>query len=102
MTIYENFKNMTINELAEWLDEHGEFSGSPWMIWFDETYCQKCKPETAYAPYLDKNMEFSWCELNDNKCKFFPDMDEVPNNKQVIKMWLESNTENIGCINNGD
>lgn len=89
MTNYETLKNMTIDELTEWLDEYAEFSGSPWLTWFDKTYCQKCEPETDYVPYLDKNMEFSWCELNNDKCKFFPCADEVPNNKQIIRLWLE-------------
>ena len=41
--------------------------------------------------YEDGGREFpcSYCELNGN-CKFFPDLDEAPDNKMIIKMWLET------------
>lgn len=44
--------------------------------------------------YEDGEREFpcSYCELNGN-CKFFPDLDEVPDNKKIIKMWLETEIE---------
>ena len=34
----------------------------------------------------------SYCELNGN-CKFFPNLDETPDNKRITKMWLESEAE---------
>ena len=89
MTQFENFKNMDIDAFAEWLDEHGQFDGSPWMTWFDVQYCKNC--ESVMCRYEDGRREFpaAWCEL-EHKCRFFPDMDEVPSNKDVIKIWLES------------
>ena len=65
---------------------------SPWDNWFYKNYCRKCEPITKENPNCRfcKTLEYAWCELNDNKCKFFPDMKEAPYGKQIIKMWLES------------
>lgn len=89
MAQFEKLQSMDIEELAEWLDKYGQFDGSPWMKWFDELYCKNC--ESIMCHYLDNEYEFpcSWCEIND-KCRFFPEMDEAPDNKEIIKMWLES------------
>lgn len=84
MTVYENFKSMGIDELADWLDEYGMLDGSPWINWFDDNYCSKCKGIS-----VSDTMECGWCELN-NKCKYFQDMDDIPDSKQMIKMWLKS------------
>lgn len=88
MTRFEEFKNMNIDEFAEWLDKYCAFDESPWIKWFDELYCKKCEPIMCH--YEDSKNEFpcSYCELED-KCKFFPDLDEAPDNKMIIKMWLE-------------
>ena len=92
MTQFEKFKNMDIDHLAEWIDEYGQFDSSPWMSWFDEKYCKNC-PDIIYK-YADDSREFpcSYCEVY-NTCKFFPDLDEVPDNKMIIKMWLGSEVE---------
>lgn len=88
-TVFDKLKSMNIDELTEWIDKHGEFDGSPWMSWFDEKYCKKC--ESIMCKYEDGTREFpcSYCELNDN-CKFFPNLDSIPDNKMIIKMWLET------------
>ena len=94
MTVFEKIKSMNIDEFAEWLDAYGTWDGGcPWIKWFDSTYCQNCEPVLVKAEdcYYNKDMEFAWCELNDEKCKFFPDLDEVPDGKQIVKLWLESN-----------
>ena len=90
MNKFKKIKSMSINELAEWIDKYGRFDGSPWMNWWDEHYCNKC--ESIMCHYPDSNLKFpcAWCELHDGKCKFFPEMTEAPNNKEIIKMWLES------------
>jgi hypothetical protein len=95
MTQFENFKAMTIDQLVEWLDAYGRFDESPWIEWFDETYCNKCPAEQHYLHDCTGEQdcyvptESSWCTLN-GKCKFFPDMDEEPDCKDIIKLWLES------------
>ena len=98
MTQFENFKNMDIDALTEWLDKHGQFDGSPWNAWWNEKYCNNCPVEHGYFPddsgeerwYVPT--EFAWCEKH-FKCKFFPDMDDVPDNKDIIKMWLGTECE---------
>ena len=102
MTNYKNLKTMNIDKLAEWLDEYGQFDGSPWSEWFDTNYCKKCKPikcsykdaEKIGLEPLNANYETdcSYCELY-NKCKFFKQLDDIPANKDIIKMWLKSKVE---------
>lgn len=91
-TVFDKFKSMNIHELAEWLNKYGAFDNSPWMSWFDQKYCKNC--EDILCKYEDGVREFpcSYCELNSN-CKYFLDSDEVPDNKMIIKMWLESEVE---------
>lgn len=89
MNNFDNFKSMNIDELVEWLDEYGNFEESPWMNWFNDTYCNnvKCPTEKAYVKDYGREMKFGWCELNGN-CKFFPEFKDIPSNKEIIKMWL--------------
>lgn len=93
MTNYENIKSKHIDELAEWIDSYGNFEKSPWINWFDKNYCSKCEPEIAYLEYIGKECECAWCELHCDKCKYFKDLEATPDNKQMIKMWLESEAE---------
>ena len=92
MTIFETIKNKSIDEYVEWLYNYcRDFDNAPWWDWFDDTYCKKCdgviiKPEES-GYHCD--IECAWCEIN-NKCKFFEEMDNVPDAKQIIKMWLLS------------
>ena len=89
---------MNIDELAKWLDEYGQFDGSPWSEWFDANYCKKCKPikctikETSIGIstiFPGREIDCSYCEL-EKKCKFFKQLDDIPTNKDIIKMWLKS------------
>ena len=89
MKAYDKFKSMSIDELADWLDKYGMFDCSPWLKWFDDNYCSKCESETAFVLHFNKELECSWCELH-GKCKYFKEMEDIPDNKQTIKMWLES------------
>ena len=89
MTQFENIKNMNIEAFSEWLDEHGQFDGSPWMEWFDCKYCSNCEPVMCHYEGSEREFPCAWCEL-EHKCKFFPGMDEAPGNRDIIKMWLES------------
>lgn len=92
MTNFEKIKSMSIEEFSEWLDKYGSFDGSPWMDWFSKKYCNNC--ENIMVKYPNKSgvrcgKEFpcSYCELNGN-CRFFQDLEETPNNEEIIKMWL--------------
>ena len=92
MTVFEMIKSHNIEELVEWLDGYEVSDNTPWIKWWDENYCKKCEAEVDYVPALDAECECAWCELN-GKCKFFKDMDDIPDNKTMIKMWLESECE---------
>ena len=98
MTVFEKFKSMNIDEFTEWIDKYGAHD-SPWVEWFEKTYCYNCPSEQGYMTDNAGEYEWSvpceygWCELNDFKCKFFPDMEEAPDNKDMIKLWLKSEAE---------
>lgn len=102
MTNFDKIKNMSLDELAEWIDEKCIIDNTPWMNWWDKTYCDKCesiiiKAEEAedilgIKPFLNEEYECVYCEVNDH-CRFFEDR-ETPNVKDIIKMWLEVKDEN--------
>ena len=96
MTQFEKFKNMDTEQFADWLDEYGMFDGSPWMEWFDRRYCNNCKPVMCHSADDSREFAFAWCEIYD-KCKYFPESYEQPDNKEVIKMWLESEVDGEGA-----
>ena len=95
---------MTVDELAEWLDENGMFDNSPWSEWFNKRYCENCESiEINYDDSIKKlgleplfhgcTTECAFCELEDEsgvkRCRFFPELDDVPDNLKTIKMWLQ-------------
>lgn len=97
MNNFDMLKNLTKEQLSEWLDKYGMFDGSPWIEWFDKYYCQKCDLVIGYYPSELENEprkghEFTYCDLN-GYCRFFNEMNTIPDNKQIIKMWLESESE---------
>ena len=97
VTNYDFIKKMSIFELAKFLDCYGRFEDSPWMKWFDEKYCENC--ESVKCKYegdmwnADHEFEAAYCELADEsgikRCRFFPDMNDVPDSKQTCLMWLK-------------
>lgn len=92
MTVFEEFQNKNIDELVAWLDEYGQFDKSPWQKWFGEKYCNNCESVMSHYKGSELLIPFAWCELN-GKCKYFQDMDDNPYNKDVIKMWLQTEVE---------
>ena len=102
MTNFHKLKNMTMEELAEFLDEHGMYDDTPWMNWWGKTYCDNCpalklKSEEAQdklgiIPFLNETYECAYCEVYD-KCKYFPDLEETPSARDIIKMWLEAKND---------
>lgn len=89
MTNFENIKAMSIDEFAEWLAKYESWEDTPWIQWFNDNYCDKCELETGTMVDTGKEMLFAWCELHE-KCKFFPDLEDIPDDKEIIKMWLEA------------
>ena len=103
MTKFASVNSKNIDEFAEWLDEHGIYDDSDWDKWFNKNYCQKCEaiimPREEYARIAGwsrsdyrGNIECAYCEVN-GKCRYFQNMDKVPNNIEVIKMWLETEAD---------
>ena len=88
MTNYEYITHMSMDEMAEWLDKYGMFDSSPWMSWFDCRYCKRCPNVMCKSADDSRIFPCSYCEVYDT-CRFFQDLDEVPDNKMIIKMWLE-------------
>ena len=95
---FEKFKAMTLDELANFLDEFGQFDDSPWLRWFDCRYCNKCEPIKCTVSkdselFPGQTIECAYCELND-RCKFFPKIKGIPDNKEIIRIWLNQEVEN--------
>lgn len=103
MTNFAKFKIITVDELAAFLDEFGQFDGAPWTEWFGRNYCDKCesikckhvdaKEKLGISPFsYSGEIDCAYCELNDH-CKFFPQIKGIPDNKEVIKMWLNKEVD---------
>lgn len=92
MIVFDMIKNKNIDELVDWIDEHFAFDSAPYWYWWDKNYCSKC--ETIAS--LDDEGEFAYCEVHNN-CRFFKDMDKIPDTKQIIKMWLLSEVKCTDC-----
>lgn len=88
MTNFEKIKNMNIDELAAWLNKFIVCDDTPWISWFDNTYCKNCEPEMAQIVGEDRWIHCGWCELN-GKCKFFQELDDIPGGEDIVKMWLD-------------
>ena len=98
MNNFNYLKSLSFTELAEWLDKNGQFDGSTWLDWFDNKYCKNCEPivcnEVEHQdalglkpPWLSDTIECAYCEL-EKKCKFFKELNEVPDNKKIIELWF--------------
>ena len=97
MTNFKRIQSMSVEELATWLDEHGQFDTAPWTLWFNDRYCNNCESiELNYEDSRNKigieplsylTCECAFCEINDH-CRFFPKIDGIPSNKEMIEMWL--------------
>lgn len=104
MTNFKRLQTMTVDQLADWLDENGMFDGSPWNDWFNKSFCEKCEPiELNYEDSktilgieplsCDLTSECAYCECHDH-CRFFPEIKDMPDNRKVIEMWLIEEVEN--------
>lgn len=89
MKAIDTIKSFTIDEMVDFLDEYSIHDLTPWFIWWDKNYCNKCMEEIKFNPYYERNSEYTYCELNNN-CRYFQDLNEVPDSKQVLRMWLET------------
>lgn len=89
MTIFEKNKTANIDELAEFLYTSFDRDDALWDEWFDENYCSKCQRITVQPLDYHMPIDVSWCELNEG-CKLCSEITDALDNKQVIKLWLQS------------
>lgn len=89
MTLFESIKAQNIDELVDWIDKYCTFDNALHWKWWDENYCNKCESITTGTNVFGYPQKYAYCELNHN-CRYFKDMKNTPDNKQIIKMWLES------------
>ena len=96
MTNFEKLQSLDIEQFAEWLDKNGMWDNSPWSKWFDLKYCQQCESVKATVKdyFGTRECDFAWCEL-EHKCRYFADNEEIPDCKEIIKMWLEAEVEDV-------
>lgn len=97
MTRYEQFTSMSIEDLATWIDKHGQFDNSPWMNWFDEYYCRNCpsiiltkdeqKEKLGFEVLYNINATCAYCEVH-KECRFFQGR-PTPTLQEIILMWLK-------------
>ena len=102
MTNFDFLRSMSVDELAEWLDENGQFDNSPWANWFNDKYCSNCESITCKVEganigvtplYPEHEIDCAYCEIHKN-CRFFKDQNKVPDVTDIIKMWLLEETNN--------
>ena len=107
MTNFSKIKSMTVDELAEWLYNYSQFENTPWMLSFDEKYCNKCElievryEDTRDALGIDPLLwghptKCAFCEVDPKKCRFFPGLDTVPSSLEMITMWLNEEADENG------
>lgn len=91
MNNFKHLQSMSIDQFVEFLDTNSHHDAA-WWKWFEEKYCNKCESEKYYNDYFQKESKCAYCEIHNN-CRFFPDMDDVPDSKETIKLWLEAEVE---------
>ena len=86
-------KSKSLDDFAEWLwincDNGDE---TPWLDWWNERYCENCEAIKCKIEGINREQLFSHCELHE-VCRFFPELGRVPDNFDIIKMWLDSESE---------
>ena len=88
----EKLKSMNIDELVDWLDKNIDFGVIPWIEQFDKNFCNNCESIKCHYEDSGHDVVCSWCELHD-KCRYFPDLDKIPDMKMMIRMWLETEVQ---------
>lgn len=93
--IYEYLTTLSLEALAEHIDNVAQGNENPWDIWFSNTYCKNCPSieKKEYFMGYPTFQSYAYCELN-HKCKFFLDKDDVLSDREIIELWLRSSKEN--------
>lgn len=97
MNNFEKLQSMGVDQLVEFLDTNGHHDAI-WWKWFEENYCNKCETTMTTIPNCDGEETWltpcvcAYCEVN-GKCRFFPELEDIPDCKETIKLWLEAEVE---------
>lgn len=101
MNNLKKLQTMNIDQLAEFLDANGHHDAI-WWWWFEEKFCEKCETTMTTKPYIDNDGKpwhhaciTAYCEEN-GRCRFFKELDGLPDGKETIRIWLESEAEDNG------
>ena len=89
MTNFEKLKSMNEEEISEFLDSLANIDDNPWIVWFNKRYCENCEAIRSYGRNPNIYYDSTYCEVNGN-CRYFQDKDDIPDNKEMIELWLES------------
>lgn len=94
MNNFEKLQSMSVEELAKWLDKHLAFDDAPHTLWFAKNYCDKCDLVEGQweGTFGTHKCEFAYCEKN-HKCRYFEELPEVPDDVEMVKLWLEAEVE---------
>ena len=92
MTNFEKLKSMNEEEISKFLDSLVNIDDNPWIVWFNKRYCKNCEAIRSYAQIPDIYYDSTYCEVNGN-CRYFQDKDDIPDNKEMIELWLASENE---------
>lgn len=91
MTNYEYIKAMSQEELINFLEKVCFSDANLWGEWFENKYCKNCPPIIVNTEIPHAKMKCGWCEIY-GFCNFFTG-GRLPNNKDVLKRWLEQEKE---------
>lgn len=86
MTNFEKIKNMSKDEMAEFLDNltNGGIEKAPQNIWFNKKYCKVC-PDIEVV-YMGKNQLWKECDF-EGKCS------NTDWDSGMVKLWLDAKIE---------
>lgn len=78
---------MNLDEFAEYYVENFKCDDDLPSTWFDKKYCDNGKKCT---PIIIDGKEYNYCDLY-LVCKYsFDESNDFLDDKQIVKMWLES------------
>ena len=92
MKNYEQIKQMDCEQFSDWLEEYGQYDGSPWSRWFDKNYCKNCEDIECVIVETGTKISCVYCEVY-SRCKFFLEKDSDLETREIINLWLESEVE---------
>ena len=88
MTVYEKLKDMSIQQVAQFLNKLQDYDNLPWYELFSSKYCNKCEPviKRSNAFGFNVEVEYAPCETEVG-CPFgVYNLSE----EETIKQWLLS------------